>query len=605
MRTRATITMAVFWFLRSFALGAYASPDDIAISGDGKTLYVTCSGSDEVLAVDVLSGRIIHTGHVGRVPRGITLSADGKRIYATNSWSDTVTELDALSLRSIRELPTGFEPTGVAVDDVRGTLYVANRISGTVSLLDLTNPTRSIDLSSAPGASYVTSTADRSRVYVTHVYPLRSRRRGPPESEINIIDTRNGKLRIRLPIPGAAGLFHVAVSHDGGLGMVAELRPKNLIPLVQVEHGSVFTDSVAVFGDEVGGVIQLPLDKIERYFSLPFGVAIAADKQRAYISASGSDEIAILNLSAIIAAARSSATASRVNDLSASRAYVISRIAVGRNPRGIVVAPDGKTLYVANRLDDTISVVDTRRGIVTRTIPIGATREITSVRRGERAFYSAMYTFGHQFACANCHIDSTFDGLAWDLGHGNFGVEVVDTRSLEHIGETAPFKWNGTTPDLTTECGPITERFIFRSQGPRGADLEDLVEYVSSIPLRPNRYRRRNGRFSAAQLRGKTIFERTVMKDGTRILPILQCPSCHSGPDYTNQKLAFVGTSTAGPIDTPQLTNVAYSAPYLHDGRALTLEDIFSKFNPNNLHGVTSDLSAEELDDLAEYLRTL
>jgi hypothetical protein len=47
------------------------------------------------------------------------------------------------------------------------------------------------------------------------------------------------------------------------------MRPKNLIPLAHVEHGWAFGNSLAVFGDEVGGVVQLPLDAIEDYFSLP------------------------------------------------------------------------------------------------------------------------------------------------------------------------------------------------------------------------------------------------------------------------------------------------------------------------------------------------
>ena len=58
-------------------------------------------------------------------------------------------------------------------------------------------------------------------------------------------------------------------------------------------------------------------------------------------------------------------------------------------------------------------------------------------------------------------------------------------------------------------------------------------------------------------------------------------------------------------IDVPQLRNVVYSAPYLHDGSAQSLEEIWTVFNPKDRHGVTNDLTMDELNDLIEYLKTL
>jgi len=58
-------------------------------------------------------------------------------------------------------------------------------------------------------------------------------------------------------------------------------------------------------------------------------------------------------------------------------------------------------------------------------------------------------------------------------------------------------------------------------------------------------------------------------------------------------------------IDVPQLTNIALTAPYLHDGSARSLEEIWTVFNPKDTHGVTNDLAKDELNDLIEYLKTL
>jgi cytochrome c peroxidase len=118
-----------------------------------------------------------------------------------------------------------------------------------------------------------------------------------------------------------------------------------------------------------------------------------------------------------------------------------------------------------------------------------------------------------------------------------------------------------------------------------------------------------NGELTPAQERGKGIFERTKSKKGAPIPDANQCTYCHSGPKYTNQKQVDVGSGKAADrspvVDVPQLSNVAYSDPYLHDGSARSLEEIWTIYNPKDTHGVTNDLTKDELNDLIEYLKTL
>ncbi len=59
-----------------------------------------------------------------------------------------------------------------------------------------------------------------------------------------------------------------------------------------------------------------------------------------------------------------------------------------------------------------------------------------------------------------------------------------------------------------------------------------------------------------------------------------------------------------GLFKTAPLTNIALTAPYLHDGSAQTLEEIWTVYNPDDKHGRTNDLTKDELNDLIEYLRT-
>jgi YVTN family beta-propeller protein len=298
-----------------------------------------------------------------------------------------------------------------------------------------------------------------------------------------------------------------------------------------------------------------------------------------------------------------------VNDLSASANYVVARIPVGHNPRGALLSEDGKRLFVANRLDDNISVIDTVSNRVVSTIDLGGPRTVNALRHGEQIFFTADYAFQGQFGCANCHLDATIDGLQWDLEPDGFGKDIVDNRSLENLAGTEPFKWNGGNPDMPTECGPRTEKYFYRSQSYNSQELTDIVKFVYSLPYRPNRYRSGNGELTAAQERGKKIFERTRYKTDKPIPETNQCAYCHSGPKYTNQRQFDVGTGKGtdrSPVlDVPQLSNVAYSAPYLHDGSARSLEEIWTVFNPKDTHGVSNDLTKDELNDLIEYLKTL
>jgi YVTN family beta-propeller protein len=515
--------------------------------------------------------------------------------------------IDAATLKVARELKAGFEPISAVPDRTGSTLYVANRVSNDVSVIDLKTGDEIKRLTAGRGTSYLAASADGKNVYATHVYPNLGAQRTAPESEITVIDSASQRVSDRIRLHNIGGVFHIATSADGKLTAVAQLRPKNLIPLAHVEHGAVFGNSLSVFGEGFNGVVQVPLDELERYFAMPYGVAISPNHSRIYVSSAGSDVVSVIETARLAAFARRNTNFA--NDLSASANYVVARISVGKNPRGIALSPDGKRLYVSNRMADTISVIDTQRNTVVSTIDLGGAKEVTPIRKGEQIFNTAKYGFQGHFGCANCHIDGTFDGMEWDLEPDGFGVDIVDNRLLEDLSGTEPFKWNGGNPNMPTECGPRTEKYFYRSQSYNDQELTDLVTFVMAQPFRPNRYRLPNGELTPAQERGKAIFERTVDKGGKPIAEQNQCAYCHSGPKYTIRQSFDVGsgkpTDRSPLVDTPQLSNVHMTAPYLHDGSARTLEEIWTVYNPKDTHGRTNDLTKDELNDLIEYLRTL
>jgi YVTN family beta-propeller protein len=596
---------------------SYASPLELLLSPDGARLYVLCQQSEEVRVMDASTYVPIKTLSVGRAPRGMALSAKGDRLYVTNSWDDTLSVINTQDLNVVATWPVGAEPSGVVGDRAGKRLFVANRISNDVAVLDAQTGAEEERLMAGRGASYLTISPDGSRIYVTHIYPNPSPRRTglenrtPPESEITVIDVANARVTDRIPLHSIAGVFHLALSADGRLGAVAEYHPKNLVPLAHLEHGGAFGYTLTLFGPRLGRPVEIPLDELDRYASQPFGVVISPDSQRIYVSIGGSECVLAIDVPSLLRFIHSRPrpeSGSMASDLAASANYVVARIPVGHNPRGIVLSNDGGRLFVANRLDDTISVIDTRTLRVATTITLDGPKKVNVLRHGEQTFYSARYSFQGQISCSTCHIDSTFDGLQWNLEPNGFGRDIVDNKMLEDIKDIAPYKWNGANPNIPTECGPRTEKYFWRSENYDNLTLADLAIYIRSLPPRPNRWQNPGGELTGAQERGKVIFERDVDKFGKPIPLNNRCSYCHSGPKGTNQKLFDVGTrrtsDNPGLLKTPQLTNIAITGPYLHDGSARTLEEIWTIYNPEDKHGRTNDLTKDELNDLIEYLRT-
>jgi YVTN family beta-propeller protein len=381
-----------------------------------------------------------------------------------------------------------------------------------------------------------------------------------------------------------------------------------MVPLAHLEHGGAFDYTLTLFGADVGAAsVEVPLDELERYAARPFGVAIAPDKSRIYVSCGGSEMVTVIDVAKLLRYVHAH-PGSNVQDLAASANYVIARIGVGRDPRGLTLSRDGRKLYVANRLDDTIGVIDTRSNRVTSTIALEGPKTVSILRRGEQTFYTTRYSFQGQIGCASCHIDSTFDGLTWNLEPDGFGRSIVDNKLLEGVKDTEPYKWTGTNPNIPTECGPRTEKYFWRSENYDDLTLTDLAVYIRSLEPRPNRWQQANGELAPAQERGKAIFERSVDKFRGPIPEYNRCVYCHSGPKGTSQKIFDVGTrkptDNTGLLKAPMLTNIALTAPYLHDGSARSLEEIWTVYNPDDKHGRTNDLTKDELNDLIEYLRS-
>jgi YVTN family beta-propeller protein len=444
-------------------------------------------------------------------------------------------------------------------------------------------------------------------------------------------------------VRGASNLRGLSPAHDGttdlppdgkkNYTLVVGQRPRNEVPATQVAQGWVFVNAVRR-SHPLYGSFSLPLDEPQRGYADPADVVVTPDLRQAFVACAGADTVLALDTSRMLdyflstrpgnppapstraggeppphprplapeAGARGGRTPPAavyrggeryaLGDLTAGRRYVVARLSTQANPRRLALSGDGKTLVVSNHLADSLTVIDTATRTVVRHIPLGGPAP-TPARRGEVLFHSGRMTFQGQFTCASCHPGGGADGLNWDLtrdGVGNF----KNTRSLLGVKDTAPYGWEGTSPTLADRV--IGTLRTLHQHEPAGTEVADLVAYLRSLP--PPRPLPVKGGERGALARGRALFRGKA-----------RCAACHHGAALDDARAHDVGTrgpgDTTARFDTPALRGVARTAPYLHDGRAATLEAVFTAHNPRRRHGAAHLLGAEELADLIAYLKSL
>lgn len=591
----------------------YKTPFNLTLSRDGKLAYVACEGSDSVVIADLEARKVAGELKLGHQPHAICLSPDEDTAYVTNRGSDTVSVVDLRTRRITETIVVGDEPHGIVMDVAGETLYVANAATGDVSVVDAGTRAEQKRLEAARGPWAIKRSRDGKLLYVTnnlsHFVPFRT----PSLSEVTVIDTETQQVMNRIRIPEANLVQGIDFAPDGEYALITLLRTKNLVPIVRVVQGWVITNGLGILWKD-GRVDEVLLDEPNMYFPDPTDVVISPDGKFAYVTGGGIDQVAVVDLARLTRLLKNAPEKERTkiipNHLGYASEFVVHRIATGRNPRGLVISPDGKFVYVAAALDDDLNIIDTARQEVVATIDLGGAKQTTQTRLGERLFHSAEVTFQRQFSCHSCHPDGNVDGLTYDLEPDGIGVNPVDNRTLRGILDTAPFKWTGKNPSLSRQCGARLAVFFTRIDPFTPDELAALDRYITTIPRPPNRYRKPEG-LAPAQSRGKALFERTVTNDGRPIPPVGRCVFCHPAPYYTNCQKMDVGTQSwldnekHDLFDVPHLNNIYETPPFLHDGRSETLEQIWTTFNPEDKHGFVNDMTKDQLNDLVEYLKSL
>ena len=590
----------------------YKNPLRLKFRPNSKELWVTGETSDTVMIVDTTTRAVIAEVAVGGHPTDVAFSPAGDRAYVSNRLDDSVCVVDTEGRKVITTVPVGDEPHGLSTDPSGKTLYVLNTLADSISVIDTETLSETKRLAASRNPWSLALSRDGQRLFITNTLSRFVPFREPSVSEITVIDTERAIVSDRFEVPGANLLQGITWHPSGEYALFVLNRTKNLVPMTRLLQGWTITNGLGIVWAD-GRVDQVLLDEPGRCFPDPTDVAITPDGRLALVTSSGLDLVAVVDLEKLVSMLESATPEERErilpNHLGKPTEFVIAHIPVHHSPRGIVVSADGKVAFVANSLDDSLSVIELANLKATERIDLGGPKMVTKVRRGERLFHSASITFRRQFSCHTCHPDGHVNGLTFDIEPDGIGAAPVDNRTLRGILDTAPFKWEGTNPSLSRQCGARLSVFFTRLRPYNPEELSALDEYICTIPRPPNRYRPVGAELTEAQRRGKAMFERTRKKDGSMIPPEQRCVTCHFPPLYTDRRVHNVGTKLwldeEEAFDVPHLSNIYDSAPYLHNGIADTLEEIWTRYNPYDEHGLTNDMTKDELNDLIEYLNTL
>lgn len=160
--TIAVIDPAAGAVVGSFPVRGGGSSVALAVSPDGRRIYLTTDERDSLTVVDAGTGETVATVRVGDEPVGVAFSPDGRRAYVPDYYSDTVSVIDTATTAVVATVPVGGTPSGaVAVTPDGRFAYVGSVESTTV----IDTATNKVTATIPGGANAIDVAPDGSRVY--------------------------------------------------------------------------------------------------------------------------------------------------------------------------------------------------------------------------------------------------------------------------------------------------------------------------------------------------------------------------------------------------------------------------------------------------------
>lgn len=557
-------------------------PTGITVAADGKVLISSRSGKCLIIFD---SGKQITKVGFNSPATGVTSGRDA--IYATSSYDKGyLHKISPKDFSIIKSIETAMGARSPILSSDEKYIYVCNQFKGTVSKIDAQTMeiVGSTDGIREPFASALT--ADGNFLYVNNFLPNQAANLDIVAAEVTAIDTRNMTKITNIKLSnGSNALRDIIITPDGRFALVSHNLGRFQVPTSQLQQGWMNTNAMSLIDTKTNTLVgSVLLDSPEKGAAGVWG--INATKDKIYVSHSGSHEITAIDYPAFIAKLDGY---EKKDELAIDLRFlygISQKIAIeGNGPRAMCV--NGESLYVPTYFSDHLNIINLTNN-TSSSFELNPGRTESIEQQGERIFNDGLYCFQQWQSCNGCHPgDARTDGMNWDLLNDGVG-NPKNCKSMLHSHISAPNMISGIRKDaeLAVRAGFKHIQFTEITE----EDAVKVDEYLKSLKPLPSPYLS-DGKLSPLAELGRKIFERE------------KCDNCHSGPLFTDQKMYRIGEDVefeAG-WDTPTLVEVWRTAPYLFDGRAATMTDLFT----THKHGINSKISKKDITALVEYVNSL
>jgi len=311
-----------------------------------------------------------------------------------------------------------------------------------------------------------------------------------------------------------------------------------------------------------------PAGEAEASLAFPTDMVFSSNGARLYVAGFGSEKVGIFDATALEAGAITNGTTKHL-------------IEVGAGPSGLALDEARNRLYVMNRIDHTISIVDDAddpaNAFESDIVPLRYDPSPVAAKAGRIFLYDARRTSGHgDSACASCHVFGDFDSLAWDLGDpfgavgdnenpfrvisgnqasfGGPGVGIpcnncefhpmkgpMTTQTLRGMADAGPMHWRGDRTGTTTGGSALNEDLAFKAFNPAfvgllgratelsAAEMQAFTDFILTVVLPPNPVKALTNVDTTAEAAGRNFFNNTATDAG-----LITCVFCHRLPFGTD-----------------------------------------------------------------------
>jgi DNA-binding beta-propeller fold protein YncE len=588
----------------------YSGPIALVIAPDKYQLFIAEEGKKRISIFDIKKNKIARIIQLDRIPTGLTIADSSKYLFVTSGLENGFLQvLDCAKNEVINEISAGFAPLSPVLSSDEKYVYLCNRFKNSVLVINLKQKKidKSIDVSREPIALDITP--DGKWIVVAHHLPDVPATAEQVSAKISFIDTDKNILTKEIMLPnGSSGVREIAISPQGDYAYIAHILARFTLPTTQLERGWMNTNALSIIDLKNQSLFStVLLDDVDFGAANPWAVKVSPNGNLIFVTHAGTHELSIINTDSLLRKVKrfQAIPGKKPENILGFFMGFRKRISLtGYGPRDLEVT--NSKIFIAEYFSDSIEILDfNQKSLQSYQIFLNRKKGLSLERQGEMLFNDASMCFQNWQSCNSCHPDGRADGLNWDLlNDGISNPKNAKSLLFSHI--TPPVMCTGVRPNAETavRAGMKYIQFIERTE----TDANVIDTFLKSMKPFSSPYLQDKKLITAAK-RGKVLF----------FSEEVGCFTCHPAPKYTDQLLHDVGThspldSTIDnqgnrvpqiEFDTPSLIEVWRTAPYLHDGRYRTVEEVISKGNQRNHRGRTSHLNKNQINDLVIFVLSL